>query len=58
MPPHLTPLEAMAMIGGYRSRKAFMASMRRAGVRRVAVNLRVIRYDRISFLAWVARRTE
>lgn len=54
--PLMTPDELMARIGGYQDRDAFMRMTRRAGLRRVKINKRVIRFDRTVAEAWLKRR--
>jgi hypothetical protein len=52
----LTPEEAMARIGGYKNRTAFIRAARRSGLPRIRINARVIRYDPIALEAWKRRR--
>ncbi len=51
----LTPLQAMELFG-YDSQDAFMRMVRRAGIPRILVNKRVIRFDRRSLNEWIRRR--
>lgn len=55
-PALLTPEELMSKLGGYANRDAFMRSVRRAGLRRIRVNSRVIRFDVREVEAWLRRR--
>ena len=52
----LTPLQAMALLG-YDNQDAFMRMVRRAGIPRVLLNKRVIRFDRRSLNEWIRRRS-
>jgi len=51
----LTPLQAMAILG-YDNQDAFMRMVRRAGIPRIIVNKRVIRFDPMELSRWTRKR--
>lgn len=52
----LTPREAMELLG-YENRAAFLRMVRRAGIPRVPINKRVIRFYRRDLHEWLHRRS-
>lgn len=53
--PLLSPDEVMAWLG-YRNRDAFMRWVRKAGVPRVRINARVVKFDRSDVEAFLRRK--
>lgn len=53
--PLLSPDEVMAWLG-YRNRDAFMRMVRKAGIPRVRINARVVRFYRSQIEAYIRRK--
>jgi len=53
--PLLSPDEVMAWLG-YRNRDAFMRMVRKAGIQRVRINARVLKFERSQVEAFLRRK--